>query len=86
MDVLAHNRIAWDAQVERRNRWTVPVSAEKIDAARQVFCYRTGDANTSARLAEGFISEQRVDAEDALGGFGSAIDAGAGGARAVGKG
>lgn len=35
MDVLAHNRIAWDAQVERRNRWTIPVSAEEIDAARQ---------------------------------------------------
>ncbi len=34
MDVLRHNRIAWDAQVECGNRWTVPVSSEVIDAAR----------------------------------------------------
>ena len=35
MDVLAHNRIAWDAQVERGNRWTIPVSPAVLDAARQ---------------------------------------------------
>lgn len=35
MDVLAHNRIAWDAQVERGNRWTVPVSPEVLEAARR---------------------------------------------------
>ena len=35
MDVPAHNRIAWDAQVERGNRWTIPVSADVVDAARQ---------------------------------------------------
>ncbi len=35
MDVLAHNRIACDDQVERGNRWTIPVSAAVLDAARQ---------------------------------------------------
>lgn len=34
MDVLAHNRIAWDAQVERGNPWTVPVSPQVLEAAR----------------------------------------------------
>ncbi len=35
MDVRAHNRRAWDAEVERGNRWTVPVGAETIAAARR---------------------------------------------------
>lgn len=35
MDVLAHNRTTWDAQVERGNRWTIPVSPAVVDAARQ---------------------------------------------------
>jgi SAM-dependent methyltransferase len=35
MDVRAYNRGAWDRQVEGGNRWTVPVSAEEIAAARQ---------------------------------------------------
>lgn len=35
MDVLAHNRLAWDAQVERGNRWTIPVSPSVLEAARQ---------------------------------------------------
>ena len=34
-DVNAHNRRAWDAQVEQRNRWTVPVSADQIAQARR---------------------------------------------------
>ncbi len=34
-DVREHNRIAWDALVEQGNEWTVPVSAEAIEAARQ---------------------------------------------------
>lgn len=33
-DVRELNRRAWDAQVERGNRWTVPVSTEAIAAAR----------------------------------------------------
>ena len=34
MDILAHNRAAWDKQVESGNIWTVPVSAEAVAAAR----------------------------------------------------
>jgi hypothetical protein len=33
--VCSHNREAWDAQVERGNRWTVPVDHEAIEAARR---------------------------------------------------
>ena len=32
--VSSHNREAWDAQVERGNRWTVPVDHQAIEAAR----------------------------------------------------
>jgi SAM-dependent methyltransferase len=35
MDIRDHNRRAWDRQVESRNEWTVPVSAEAIAAARR---------------------------------------------------
>lgn len=35
MDIPAHNRSAWDRQVAVGNRWTVPVSAEAVAAARQ---------------------------------------------------
>jgi SAM-dependent methyltransferase len=35
LDVRAHNRAAWDREVERGNRWTVPVSDEAIAAARR---------------------------------------------------
>jgi SAM-dependent methyltransferase len=35
MDIREHNRIAWDREVERGNRWTVPVSEAVIAAARQ---------------------------------------------------
>jgi SAM-dependent methyltransferase len=34
MDIRAYNREAWNAQVERSNVWTVPVSPEIIAAAR----------------------------------------------------
>jgi SAM-dependent methyltransferase len=34
MDIREHNRVAWDVQVERGNPWTVPVSAEAIEVAR----------------------------------------------------
>jgi SAM-dependent methyltransferase len=35
MDVIAYNRAAWDREVERGNRWSTPVSASAIAAARQ---------------------------------------------------
>ncbi len=35
MDVLAHNRTAWDKEVEGGNRWTLPVSPEEVAAARR---------------------------------------------------
>lgn len=35
MDVLEHNRAAWDAEVERGNPWTRPVDEETIAAARR---------------------------------------------------
>src|SRR5262245_49643568 len=34
MNVREYNRIAWDRQVENRNRWTIPVSAAEIEDAR----------------------------------------------------
>jgi 2-polyprenyl-3-methyl-5-hydroxy-6-metoxy-1,4-benzoquinol methylase len=33
--VSSHNREAWDAQVERGNRWTLPVDHQAIEAARR---------------------------------------------------
>jgi SAM-dependent methyltransferase len=35
MDILRYNREAWDHQVASANRWTVPVSAKVISAARR---------------------------------------------------
>ncbi len=35
LDVVAHNRRAWDRQVAMGNRWTVPVPPEVIAAARR---------------------------------------------------
>ena len=35
MDVVAHNRAAWDMQVDRGNEWTQPVSPEVIARARE---------------------------------------------------
>lgn len=34
MDIVGHNRAAWDGYVEKRDQWTVPVSAAEIAAAR----------------------------------------------------
>src|SRR5688572_32889253 len=34
-DIRDHNRIAWDALVDRGDPWTVPVSPKMIDAARR---------------------------------------------------
>lgn len=35
MDIRAHNRAAWDREVEAGNEWTVPVGPEIIAAARR---------------------------------------------------
>ena len=35
MSIREYNRIAWDNQVERNNRWTTPISPEIINAARR---------------------------------------------------
>jgi len=35
VDVVAHNRRAWDRQVDRDNQWTRPVSKEAVAAARE---------------------------------------------------
>lgn len=32
--IVEHNRVAWDQQVARRDRWTIPVSREQIVKAR----------------------------------------------------
>ncbi len=34
MDILTHNRKAWDAQVDEKNKWTEPVSPEVVQQAR----------------------------------------------------
>lgn len=34
MDVASYNRRAWDKQVEKENRWTVPVTTEVVTAAK----------------------------------------------------
>jgi len=35
VDIRKHNRAAWDQEVERGNKWTIPVSSELIDRARK---------------------------------------------------
>jgi SAM-dependent methyltransferase len=35
MDIIAHNRTAWDREVEQGNEWTIPVSAEAVATARR---------------------------------------------------
>ncbi|MGW8249475.1 MAG: class I SAM-dependent methyltransferase [Anaerolineales bacterium] len=35
MDIRAYNRNAWNKQVEKGNRWTIPVSPQEIAAARR---------------------------------------------------
>src|SRR5436190_21479426 len=35
MDILAYNREMWNAQVAKGNRWTCPVDAETIAAAKR---------------------------------------------------
>ncbi len=33
-DIVAYNRVAWDSQVRKKNRWTIPASSEEIQRAR----------------------------------------------------
>ncbi len=35
MSILEHNRRAWNELVEKRDRWTIPVSTAAVDAARK---------------------------------------------------
>ncbi len=35
MDILKHNEKAWDAEVEKGNEWTKPVSSEDIEKAKK---------------------------------------------------
>ena len=35
MDIRAHNRVAWNKEVENQNRWTQPVDHATIEKARQ---------------------------------------------------
>ena len=35
MNVLSHNRAAWDRRVDEADRWTLPVSEEIVHRARQ---------------------------------------------------
>jgi SAM-dependent methyltransferase len=35
MDYLKHNKAAWNKQVDENNRWTVPVTHDEIENARQ---------------------------------------------------
>jgi hypothetical protein len=33
--VQEHNRLAWNRQVEKGNRWTIPISGAVVAAARE---------------------------------------------------
>ena len=35
MDIVKYNKSAWNREVENKNRWTIPVSAEEIARARR---------------------------------------------------
>ena len=35
MDIIKHNKMAWDHEVGHHNRWTIPVSNEIIAEASQ---------------------------------------------------
>lgn len=35
MDIIKHNKNAWNREVEKKNRWTIPVSTEEIAKARR---------------------------------------------------
>lgn len=35
VDVLSHNRLAWNKKVDEKDRWTIPVTKEVVERARQ---------------------------------------------------
>lgn len=35
MDIVSHNKKAWNRQVDQKNPWTVPVTSEQVQAARR---------------------------------------------------
>jgi SAM-dependent methyltransferase len=35
MDIIKHNKNAWNREVEKKNRWTIPVSVKEIAKARR---------------------------------------------------
>lgn len=35
MKIIEYNQRAWDREVERKNKWTLPVSSEEVEAARR---------------------------------------------------
>jgi SAM-dependent methyltransferase len=51
--VRLHNREAWDTEVERGNRWTVPVDSQAIEAARRG-CLEVGLTDSRAVPAAWF--------------------------------
>ena len=34
MDILQYNRDAWNHQVDKKDKWTIPVTKEEIELAR----------------------------------------------------
>jgi len=34
MDIVKHNKSAWDGYVEKKDRWTIPVSEQEIENAK----------------------------------------------------
>ena len=34
MDIIKHNRSAWDNYVDKKDRWTIPVNDEELENAR----------------------------------------------------
>lgn len=37
MDIVKHNRKAWDKEVDLKDKWTILVSSEEVDKARHGF-------------------------------------------------
>ena len=34
MDIVNHNKLAWDNYVDKKDRWTIPVSEEQLEKAK----------------------------------------------------
>lgn len=37
MNIVKHNELAWDKQVQEENKWTIPVTHEQVESARKTF-------------------------------------------------